>query len=218
MLKGLFRRLAKPLKDGSTTERGDTGAASEIVELRLTKPRHWIGRYPDVPPPEEGLSLEMFVATFTCRNMYGEDTPAIAADLLEAGYDTPTLRRLAGEMHVENHADASEYIDRIAREAGLPVPFPLRRAQMLVTRHLARKVIAGQLDLWRAVGEFEETWGWRTDPHQPDIKLVLVSVGEFVWDQEEQRFRPVVDADLLDAFARLARLTDEECVAPSAPP
>jgi hypothetical protein len=207
MLKRLFRRNARSARDG----------ASEIVELHLKESWPWVGRYPDVPPAEERLSLEMFVARFVCRDIHGEDTPSLAADLLEAGYDTPSLRRLAGEMHVENHADASEYVDRIAHEAGFPVPFPLRKAQMLVTRHLARKVIAGQLDPWRAAGDFERTWGWRADPEQPDVKLILVAADEFIWDQEAQRFRPVVDADLLDAFARLARLTDEECFAPSAP-
>jgi hypothetical protein len=213
MLKRLFRRNSRPAKASVGSEPGDPSGAAAILGLQLKETPSWVGRYPDVPPPEQRLSLEMLVARFVCGDIYGEDTPEIAADLLEAGYDTPSLRRLAGETDVHNHADASAYIDRIAREAGLPVPFPLRQAQMLVTRHIAREVISGQLDLWRAVGDFEATWGWRTDPCQPDVRLVLVAADEFIWDREEQRYRPVVDQDLVEPFARLARLTDEECFA-----
>jgi hypothetical protein len=218
MLKRLFRRNARPAKVNVGSVPGDPSGAAAILRLHLKEPGPWVGHYPDVPPPEQRLSLEMFVARFVCGDIYGEDTPEMAADLLEAGYDTPSLRRLAGEMQVHDRADASAYIDRIAREAGLPVPFPLRQAQMLVTQHIARKVIAGQLDPWRAVGDFEETWGWRTDPQQSDIRLILAAADEFIWDQEAQRYRPVVDQDLVDAFARLARLGDEACLAANETP
>jgi hypothetical protein len=191
-----------------------TGPGKErlgLVQLKLDEPRAWVGSYPDIPTPEQPMSLQMFVARFVCGDIYAEDTPALAADLLETGYDTPSLRRLAGETQVHCHADAAELIDRIICEAGFPVPFPVFQARMLVTRHIARRVIAGQLDPWRGVSDVKETWGWRDDMPHSDVKLILTAWDEYTWDQEAQRYRPVVFDDLLDAFACVARFTDEQC-------
>lgn len=185
----------------------------DLVELRLDDPRPWVGSYPDVPAPEPKQSLQMFVARFVCGDIYGEDTPSLAADLLESGYDTPSLRRLAGETRVHCNADADELMDRISREAGLPVPFPLRHARMLVARQIARKVIVRECDLWSGVRDLKDVWGWREQTEIEDVNAILRAADEFVWDPEEQRYRPVVDADLLDTFARLARLTDAQCLA-----
>jgi hypothetical protein len=177
-----------------------------------------VGSYPDVPAPETSLTLELFVARFVCGDIYGEDTPALARDLLEAGYDTPSLRRLAGETQVHNHADAAELVYRISREAGFPVPFPVQRSRMLVSRQIARRVIAGERQPWAAVTDFKEIWGWRTKTDNSDVNSIVDADDEFVWDPAEQQFRPVVDADLLLAFARVARMTDEECAIQHAGP
>lgn len=42
--------------------------------------------------------------------------PSIAADLLEAGYDSPTLRRIAGEMNVSSSSDVEALVERMFRE------------------------------------------------------------------------------------------------------
>jgi hypothetical protein len=155
----------------------------------------------------------MFVARWVCGDIYGEDTPQLAADLLEAGYDTPPLRRLAGEMQVRCRADVAEIMERVTREAGLPVPFPLGQARMLVTRQIARKVIAGECKPWSAAGDLNGVWGWRTETDNHDVNAVRRAADDFVWDPDEQRFLPVIEADLLQAFARLAKMTDEQCLA-----
>jgi hypothetical protein len=215
MFKRLLRRISKPAKEPSDS-RGDAGGTAEIIELGLNEPRTWVGNYPDVPPPESKLTLQMFVARFACGDIYGEDKPAIAADLLEAGYDTPSLRRLAGETQVHCHADAAGIVEQIMREAGFPVPFPLNCARLLVTRQIARKVIAGEREPWSAVRDLNDVWGWRRpETGIQDVDAILRAADEFVWDAEEERFRPVLDADVLEAFARLAKLTDAECAVPA---
>ena len=206
-----FRRWFN--RRSSTT--GPANDQPELIGLRLAEPRSWVGKFPGVPAPESSPTLQMFVARYTCGDIYGEDTPALARDLLEAGYDTPSLRRLAGETGIHCHADAAELMDRIAHEAGLPVSFPVVHARMLVTRQIARLVIAGEREPWRAVGDLNSVWGWDSKTENQDVNTVLAA-DDFVWDPEEQRFRPVVDADLLNSFARLATLTDEECQVQSA--
>ena len=39
--------------------------------------------------------------------------PLVAADLLEAGYDTPSLRRLAGELNVASYSDVEPLVARM---------------------------------------------------------------------------------------------------------
>lgn len=189
---------------------GETLQDSGIYALKLDEPREWVGRYPDIPPPDRTLTLQMFAARFACGVIYGEDTPALAADLLEAGFDSPSLRRLAGETQVRCNADAAELVDRITREAGLPVPFPVEKARLLVSRQIARQVIAGERDPWRGAADLQGIWGWRSYPSDEQIRGILTAADEDAWDPKAQRFRPAVDSDLLDSFARLAMLRDDQ--------
>lgn len=186
----------------------------EIHALKLEEPRDWRSHYPDVPPPEHAPTVQLFLAKFACGDIHGEDTPALAADLLEAGFDFPSLRRLAGETQIRSHADAAELMERIAREAGLPVPFPIRQARLMVSRQIARRVIAGERDPWRGAVDLQGIWGWRSDAGHGAIRAILSAADDDVWDDEAQKFRPVVDSDLLDSFACLARLNDDQLFGP----
>jgi hypothetical protein len=47
------------------------------------------------------------------------DMPRVAADLLEAGFDTPATRRLAGETQINNSADAQPLVSRMFSELGI---------------------------------------------------------------------------------------------------
>ena len=57
--------------------------------LKPRQPAPWVGKYPDVPPPESTLSIRYVAARWACGELYGEDMPRIAADLLEAGMAAP---------------------------------------------------------------------------------------------------------------------------------
>jgi hypothetical protein len=67
--------------------------------------------------------------------------PSIATDLLEAGYDSPSLRRLAGEMNVQCSADVEELV---FHELSAPYPLSETEARLILVRQLAREVIAGE--------------------------------------------------------------------------
>lgn len=52
----------------------------------------------EIPLPDPSLTPILIAARWVSHDLYNQDMPGIAADLLEAGYDTPALIRLAGEM------------------------------------------------------------------------------------------------------------------------
>lgn len=135
--------------------------------------------------------------------------PALAADLLEAGYDTPSLVRLAGEMQIQSNADAEPFVIKAFQELGVPWPLSEVQAKLITTRQIAREVIAGRQDLYRAASHLEVVlWGWR--PATEDLEFLFVLNDELSWDQEHQRYVPAILQDQLETFARLASLTDEQ--------
>ena len=143
MLRGLIDRFLRKL---SPT------APPELSVLKLDPPRSWRGQYPDVPEPDSDLSVQLIAARWRCNDIYGEDMPGIAADLLEAGFDSPSLRRLAGEIATCS-ADVEELVAKVIREFGLPYPMPEEQAQLIFARQLAREVIAGRRLPWSAAYE-----------------------------------------------------------------
>jgi hypothetical protein len=100
------------------------------------------------------------------------------------------------------------------REFDVPSPLPEKKARLIVTRQIARGVIAGERDLERAAGYLEMViWGPDWNAPNENLATIFALYDELAWDPKEQRFRSLITDDLLDAFARLAKLTDEEILA-----
>lgn len=135
--------------------------------------------------------------------------PRIAADLLEAGNDTPTIRRLAGEMNVRSSSDVETLVERMFREFAIRYPLSQVEANLIISRQIAREVIAGLQNPWAAANKLEiAIWGW----HAPSSTLgAIFGINEAI--DIEPKYRPSLEAlrkELLDSFATLARLTDQE--------
>ncbi len=64
------------------------------------------------PPPDPPLTPILIAARWISHDLYNEDMPGVAADLLEAWYDTPALVRLAGEMQIYESPDAARLIGK----------------------------------------------------------------------------------------------------------
>jgi hypothetical protein len=112
--------------------------------LLTAAPCSFAERYPDVPKPEPRLSPKLLAARWSTHDFYGEHMPSIATDLLEAGYDSPSLRRLAGEMNVQCSADVEELVAKVFHELSAPYPLSETEARLILVRQLAREVIAGE--------------------------------------------------------------------------
>jgi hypothetical protein len=127
--------------------------------------------------------------------------------LLEANFDTPTLRRLAGEIQMNNSADAEPIVSRVFRE--LEVNYPLRRdeAEFIAVRQIAREVIAGQRNPWAAANHIEIVI-CSFVPESPLLKTICSINDEISWDAPHRQSVKVLSAKLLDAFASLAQTSE----------
>jgi hypothetical protein len=163
----------------------------------------------NIPSPDPSLTPILIAARWISHDLSNEDMPGIAADLLEAGYDTPALIRLAGEMQIYGSPDADRLIGKAFHELGIPWPLSEVQAGLIATRQIAREVIAGKRDPYRAASHLEVVlWGWR--PVTDDLEFLFTLNDEFSWDPEHQRYLPAILQDQLETFARLACLTDEQ--------
>jgi hypothetical protein len=184
-------------------------AHEDFSDLYTSLPISYAKEYPDVPHPDPALSPNLLAARWQSRDLYGEDMPRVAADLLEAGYDTPSLVRLAGEMNVGSSADVEPLVGRMFRELGVRYPIFQTEATLIVARQIAREVIAGERNAWAAANHLRgwDTVGWGTDE---DLQAIYAINDELDWDPE-YKSRPSLESlreSLLDSFASLARLED----------
>ena len=91
-------------------------------------------------------SLELVAAKWVLGRMPSEALPRIASDLLEAGPDTPTLRRLAGELH-PTLGDSGPLFEEIFDELGVAVP-DRSRAGLVLAKAYATQIIEGSLSAY----------------------------------------------------------------------
>lgn len=124
-------------------------------DLYSSAPRSVAEKYPDVPPPDDPLSPHLLAARWVGHELYGEDMPSIAVELLERGLDTRSVRRLAGEMQIKNSADAEPLVAAMFRELGVAYPISRAAANLIASRQMARDVIAGRRNAWVAGSHLE---------------------------------------------------------------
>ncbi len=131
--------------------------------------------------------------------------PAIAADLLEMGFDTRSIRRLAGALEIRCLADAEPLVSAMLRELGIEYPILEKAAKLIVSRQIAREVIAGKRNPWAAANHLEiVVWGWI--PENSELGVIFSINDEISWDDAYRRPLQQLKKDLLDAFAKLATL------------
>jgi hypothetical protein len=183
----------------------------DFWDLYTRSPTSLAATYTDVPVPDPPYSPYLLAARWTVHDLYGEDMPRIAADLLEAGHDTPATRRLAGEMNISSSSEVQLLVERLFKEFAIRYPLSRAEANLIISRQVAREVIAGILNPWAAANKLEiAIWGW----HPPNSTLgAIFGINEAI--DIEPQYRPPLETlrkELLDSFASLARLTDEELI------
>jgi hypothetical protein len=159
--------------------------------------------YPDVPEPEDLSTPRMLALRWTTGDLHPEDLHRVAADLLEIGYDTDWLRRLAGEFSLATSADAEPIVSRVFHELEIPYPMSKQEARTILIRQIAREVIAGKRNPWAAASHIEiVVCGW--NPDTEDLEKLFVLHDELNWEEVYRRPISLIGKDLLDIFARLA--------------
>jgi hypothetical protein len=174
-------------------------------DLYTSPPESSLDLYPDVPPPDSPISPIMLAARWAGGELHGEDMPGIAADLLEVGVDTPSIRCLAGELQIRCRADAEPFMIAMFRELGVVYPLSEEDAQLVVTRQIAREVIAGKRNAWAAASHLEIAV-WRWVPGNEEVATIFALHDELDWDAQYRRPLSQLTKHLLDTFAKLAIL------------
>jgi hypothetical protein len=82
-------------------------------------------------------------------------------------------------------------------------------AKIIVSRQIAREVIAGKRNPWAAANHLEiAIWSWV--PETAELELIFSINDEMDWDSINRRTLPELKAALTRAFAQLASSTVEQ--------
>jgi len=181
----------------------NSGFLTDDQKAFYASPISYSEKYPDISKPTPLTEPEVLAARWASGEIYPEKMPGIAADLLESGLDSPSMRRLAGEMHVQRIADVQEIVEKMFREIGVELPASEAEAKQCTSRQIAREVIAGLRNPWKAAAELHRIWSYE----MWDQKY-LCDVAQLL---EELDYPPIARGDLpklteelIGLFAELA--------------
>lgn len=109
------------------------------------------------------LPPKLFAALWVLSEIRSEDVPEMATSLLERGFDTPALRRLAGE-HKPTRADIEELVQRTFSELGIATPRDASIARTVLGRHFATEALQRRLDPYDAGEKLAYLQYWESTP------------------------------------------------------
>ena len=90
------------------------------------------------------FNAKAFAARWYASLLFPEDVPELAADALEAGFDGPALRRLAGLIRPTS-VDIFPWIDTALKEIGQVETLSREAALIEVGRSVAKQIVDGDL-------------------------------------------------------------------------
>jgi len=174
-------------------------------------PRSFADEHPEVPKPDHELTPLQIAIRWGCHDLYGEDMPGIACELLEAGADCPSLRRLAGEVNVQCSADVEDIVARVFEELSVPYPISEITARNLLSRQVAREVIAGERNPWAAANHLEIViWNWQTS--DPQVQHIFELNDEIDRAVKYRRSMDEITRDLVNTLATIGARADDAVV------
>jgi len=127
--------------------------------------------------------------------------PAKAAEALEAGHDTPSLRRLAGESPEDERA-IHELVKNAIGELGLPEPTRENEA-FIAVRAIGEDVLAGRTGAYEGA---REVW-WKIADAKRETEWLLPFIGLASEYQDSPAHRDDCAKQILEEFRRLADQT-----------
>jgi len=181
----------------------------DFRRLYTDPPISYSKNFPEIPEPEPKLSPPLLAAEWVRGELHAEDTPTLAADLLESGVDTPAIRRLAGEMHVGSSANVEGIIGQMFLELNVKYPMSGAEALLIYLRQVAREVIHGKRNAWAAASHLEKgTWPRRHE--NEDIRALSNLLDSLDRNAVNHGTLPALTSELIGVFTRLGARTDAE--------
>jgi hypothetical protein len=99
---------------------------------------------------------------YVVRLIFPEDLPMVAAHLLAAGYDSPSLGDLAGLSRRAETAEIDELFDGAMDELGVPIPDD-ETAERCLLHHMATRLCTGAVSprdaaarIWQGIASLTE--------------------------------------------------------------
>jgi hypothetical protein len=103
---------------------------------------------------EHKLELERLAEMYVFGILPAERLPAAAADALEAGLDSPSLRQLAGADDDDTESIRNLF-NKSLNELGVPLPSP-SEAALSIARRIAGDIVRGKIDPYEGA---RQIWG-----------------------------------------------------------
>jgi hypothetical protein len=171
------------------------------------EPRSYAALYPDVPLPGP-LTPKELAAQWTAGKIPCEKIPAVLLDLLERGFDTPALRRAAAEPTFALTAEAEPFMARVFPELGVEYPMKAELWRLVVSRQIAREVIAGKVSAWDGAARL--FWGVWNRERNPPIAAVrdVIALHDCRSDSITRERMVAMNSELVAKFAEIASLPD----------
>jgi hypothetical protein len=161
--------------------------------------------FPTVPRPQARYSLNLLAIRWKCRDLRYEQMPCIATELLAQGLDSPSLRRLAGEINLQSRADIEDIVKKSFSELSVSYPISEEHAKIALSIQIAREAIAGLKNPWIAARQIEslQNSSRNADPCFEELKLLN---DEPLWDAGYGRPLLEITADLITVLANIGAM------------
>jgi hypothetical protein len=132
--------------------------------------------------------------------------PKLACDALEAGWDGPALRRLAGLATTRDGSEIraddlrTDEIDSAFREMGVNAPISKDEARLILAIESASRAMDGSSNIFDEATHVRIHLCWFSDP--PDLLSRIVKLSEEAKHAPRSQWARI-EADLKNAFADL---------------
>jgi hypothetical protein len=133
-----------------------------------------------------------------------EELPRIATNALGEGFDSESLRELAGMLPYQ-YQNARELFLSVMRELDIPIPSE-DQARWNAVRHWALDMVEGRLDPRAASGLIH--WDGWNELDQPK-SLAIFAEMEDEWDEHEAR-RSEIEQTMIEAAKSLLEQMDSQ--------
>lgn len=117
------------------------------------------------------MNVSLVTALWSLDSLPSAELPKFASEALSAGYDSPSLRILAGEISPAM-SDAAPLFLRALQEIGVTIPSHVE-AGKIVAAHLARDVVSGKISPYQGA---RRIW-WDVYNEIEELQELVVFVG-----------------------------------------
>ena len=152
--------------------------------------------------PESALAALRLASTRReFERLPSSELPELAVGALEAGFDSPALRQLAGELD-PTWADSGPLFDRILLDLGI-TPLPRPEAADALARHYASQIVSGAVTPYEGASRiwWDVANECSDDPERWEQYSVFVGLGS-EWEDHPPR-RVDYERDIRDEAAKL---------------